>query len=149
MTLDEIAAEPPEPGANPLDMAVLREAVAEVVQNEADPAWADTSKVAASILAVLAPHVAAAQRAAFRAGVDAAAECCDCYDPDDDEKAWVAAATLGSEIRRLSPPAAFAAPEPDTRAALVVALRALAADPATAGLCASDLAAEVARAHTP
>lgn len=120
----------PEPGAVPLDTPEVREALAEVILREADPAWADPAKVAGAVLAALAPHLATARRAAFRAGVEAAAAlaaaaAAGMRNAQAEMKAAhfasVSAAlgataaqqeVLAQTIRAIPTPAAFAAPEP-------------------------------------
>ena len=65
----------PTEGANALDTPEAREAVAAVVADHlsaADRAYREHDTVAVEVLHVLAPFVAAAQRAAWREGVEAA-----------------------------------------------------------------------------
>ena len=72
----------PEPVANPVD---ARE-IAELIRNQLERRFPEIApsletsvigKATRDILAVVLPHVAAAQRAAWRAGVDAAAAECE------------------------------------------------------------------------
>lgn len=103
----------PEPGANPLDVPEARGAVALIVGGAT---WDDCHEVARHVLHVLAPLVASAQAAAWRAGVEAAAAFV--------EAGWTRPAPgmsrydgpriteLPAAIRTLPVPAGFAAPAP-------------------------------------
>lgn len=130
-------AEAPE-GTNPLDTPEAREAMFEHMMRVVE-AWPDAPEDAeeeaaakrqmtGAVLDALAPHVAAAQRAAFRAGVEAAAGVCRTKAKRVREAnkgrrkgevsqvgEYAAGEVNGCAnlIAALPVPAAFAAPEPD------------------------------------
>lgn len=98
----------PEPGANPLDTPEARRVIADGVRYF-DCECDHPDKVVPGIVAALAPHVAAAQRAAFRAGVEAAAA-------EAEHLAGLRGAAIFARVLRT--PAGFAAPGPGVLEAL-------------------------------
>lgn len=127
-----LADVPDRPGANPLDTPEVREAVAEAIADAdgVDIGPRDAANAAVDVLVVLAPHVAAAQRAAFRAGVEMSAGVSTLpsgtFKPAlkakglDDDMADLLGGTLDTAlglvadtIRAIPTPAEFAVPESD------------------------------------
>lgn len=133
----------PEPGANPLDRPEVRNALFTALGHVVESWEGETpvgeeaeaqakQDVTGAILSALASHVAAAQGAAFRQGVEAAAEVCSAYaDQRERELPHAGYGTTGWQMVRalvagarwcidaihaLPTPAAFAAPEPDDTA---------------------------------
>ena len=132
----------PEPGANPLDTPEARRAVFtalrrvseswDAVSDDSVPEAQAADEVGRAVLAALAPFVAAAQAAAWRAGVEAAADKVREMQEVlflDVEQARVsgldearyrmalgALEVLAEMLPALSVPAAFAAPWPPTQA---------------------------------
>lgn len=107
----------PSPGKNPLDTPETRAAVEQHVR------WFNCDRddwegAVTAILAALAPHVAAAQRATFRAGVEAAAGMCErraetLWKRESflEEQCAIFAEGMARDVRALPVPAGFAAPE--------------------------------------
>lgn len=114
--------DPAPEGTNPLDTPEVRRVIADGVRYF-DCECDHPDKVVPGIVAALAPFVAAAQAAAWRAGVEAAAAECErigAYQAERQRMEFLSPRIeeVAEAIRNLPPPAAFAAPESDALEAL-------------------------------
>ncbi len=108
----------PEPGVDGLDAPEVREAIRREVAGFT-AARDDVDEVVADVLAALAPYVAALRLAAWREGVEAAAEVCErraemLWKRGSflEEQCAIFAEGMARDVRTLPTPAEFATPEP-------------------------------------